>query len=47
MRKFARTWFGPYMVTGANDNGTYHLEELNGMSLAIPVARKRVKAFKK
>ena len=22
-RKFARRWFGPYVVTGANDNGTY------------------------
>ena len=46
-RKFARRWFGPYVVTGANDNGTYHLTELDGTRMAIPVAGKRVKAFKK
>ena len=47
MRKFASRWFGPYVVTGANDNGTYHLAELNGTRMEIPVAGKRVKAFKK
>ena len=46
-RKFARRWFGLYVVTGANDNGTYHLAELDGTRMAIPVAGKRVKAFKK
>ena len=35
------------MVTSANDNGTYHLTELDGSSMAVPVAGKRVKAFKK
>ena len=45
--KFARRWFGPYVVTGANDNGTYHLAELDGTRIAIPVAGKRVKVFKK
>ena len=42
-----RSWFGPYVVTGANDNGTYHLAELDSTRMAIPVAGKRVKAFKK
>ena len=46
-RKFAKRWFGPYVVTGANDNGTYHLAELDGTRMAIPVAGKRIKAFKK
>ena len=46
-RKFARRWFRPYVVTGANDNGTYHLAELDGTRMAIPVAGKRIKAFKK
>jgi hypothetical protein len=46
-RKFARRWFGPYVVTSANNNGTYHLAELDGTRIAIPVAGKRVKAFKK
>ena len=41
--KFARRCFGPYVVTGANDNGTYHLAELDGTRLA----GKRIKAFKK
>ena len=46
MRKFARRRFGPYVVTSANDNGTYHLAELDGMWMAVPVAGKRIKAFK-
>ena len=46
-RKFARRWFGPYTVQSANDNGTYHLAELDGTRMAIPVAGKRIKAFKK
>ena len=39
-RKFARRWFGPYVVTIANDNATYHLVELDGSRLAIPIAGK-------
>ena len=35
------------MVPGANDNGTYHLAELDGTRITIPVAGKIVKAFKK
>jgi hypothetical protein len=35
------------VVTTANDNGTYHLVEIDGTRIAVPVARKRVKAFKK
>ena len=46
-RKFARRWFGPYVVTSANDNAPYHLVELDGSRLAIPIAGKRVKIFKK
>jgi hypothetical protein len=46
-RKFARRWFGPYVVTSVDDNGTYHLAELDGTRIAVPVAGKRVKAFKK
>ena len=40
-------WFGPYVVTSANDNGTYHLAELDETQLIVPVAGKRVKVFKK
>jgi hypothetical protein len=46
-RKFARRWFGPYVVTRVEDNGTYHLAELDETRIAILVAGKRVKAFKK
>ena len=35
------------MVTGANDNGTYDLAELDGTRMAMPIAGKRIKAFKK
>jgi translation initiation factor IF-1 len=47
VRKLARRWFGPYVVTSVDDNGTYHLTELDGTRIAAPVAGKRVKAFKK
>ena len=47
MRKFARRWFGLYAVTSANDNGIYHLAELDYMRIATPVSGKRIKAFKK
>jgi hypothetical protein len=46
-REFARRWFGPYVVMSVDDNGTYHLAELDEMRIAVPVAGKRVKAFKK
>jgi hypothetical protein len=46
-RKFARRWFEPYVETSVDDNGTYHLAELDGSRIAVPVAGKRVKAFKK
>ena len=39
--------FGPYVVQSANDNGTYHLAELDDTRMVIPVALKRIKAFKK
>ena len=35
------------MVTSTNDNGTYHLAELDGTRMAILVAGNRIKAFKK
>jgi hypothetical protein len=35
------------VVTSVDDNGTYHLAELDGTRIAVPVAGKRVKAFKK
>ena len=47
MQKFTRWWIGPYAMTSANDNGTYHLAELDGTRIAVPVAGKRIKAFKK
>ena len=47
MLKFPKRWFGPYTVTSAKDNDTYHLAELDGTRIAMPVAGKRIKAFKK
>ena len=46
-RKFARRWFGPYVVTSANDSATYHLAELDGSRLVVPIVGKRVRIFKK
>ena len=47
MRKFVTRWFEPYVVTRANDNGTYHLAELDGTRTVVPMAEKRIKSFKK
>ena len=47
MRKFAKRWFGPYEVRKVFDNGTYRLCELDGTTLRVPIAGKRVKIFKK
>ena len=35
------------MVTSVNNNGTYHLVELDGTTIPVLVAGKRIKAFKK
>ena len=35
------------MATSTNDNATHNLAELDGTKLAIPLAGKRVKIFKK
>ena len=47
MWKFVKRWFGPYVVTSANDNAMYHLVELDGTRLAVQIAGKQVKIFKK
>ncbi|KAL3687990.1 hypothetical protein R1sor_014299 [Riccia sorocarpa] len=46
-RKFARRWFGPYVVVTVHDNATYSLRELDGTPLRLPIAGKRIKYFKK
>ena len=45
--KFAKRWFKLYVVISANDNATYHLTELDGTRITMPVAGKRIKAFKR
>jgi hypothetical protein len=47
VRKFAKRWFGPYVVIKVHLNGTYSLRELDGTSLCIPVAGKRIKIFRR
>jgi Integrase zinc binding domain/RNase H-like domain found in reverse transcriptase/Reverse transcriptase (RNA-dependent DNA polymerase) len=47
LRKFARRWFGPYVVVVVHDNATYTLRELDGTQLKVPVAGKRIKAFRR
>ena len=44
-RKFSERWFGPYVVKKVEDNATYRLVELDGTSLALLIAGKRVKIF--
>ena len=45
-RKFSQRWFGPYVVKKVEQNATYHLVELDGTPLALPIAGKRIKIFK-
>jgi hypothetical protein len=40
VRKFAKRWFGPYVVIKVHSNGTYSLRELDWTLLRIPVAEK-------
>lgn len=47
LRKFSRRWFGPYVVVATHDNATYTLRELDGTLLRLPIAGKRIKAFKR
>ena len=46
-RKFAKRWFGLYVVKQAYDNATDLLKELDGTELKIPIAGKRIKLFKR
>ena len=45
--KFSHRWFGPYMVKKVEDNAIYRLGELDGTPLALPIAGKRIKIFKR
>ena len=47
VRKFARRWIGPYVVMKVHLNGTYSLRELDGSTLRVPVAGKRIKVFRR
>ncbi|KAH7434574.1 hypothetical protein KP509_06G023700 [Ceratopteris richardii] len=46
-KKLTQRWFGPYIVSKVNNNGTYALCELNGVALKTLIAGKRIKLFKK
>jgi hypothetical protein len=46
MKKFARRWRGPYVVTKVHNNATYTIRELDGVEHRTPYAGKRVKLFK-
>jgi hypothetical protein len=45
--KFARRWFGPYVVEEVHASATYLLGELDGASVQTPIAGKRIKLFRK
>ena len=46
-RRMGLRWFGPYVVKKVEENATYHLVELDGTPLALPIAGKRIKIFKR
>jgi hypothetical protein len=45
--KFSKQWFGPYVIKQAYDIATYLLRELDGTELKIPIARQRIKLFRR
>ena len=47
LRKFSWRWFGPYVVVATYDNALYTHCELDGTVLKIPIAGKRIKAFRR
>ena len=47
IRKFAKRWFGPYIVKQVEDNATYFLRELDGTELKLPIAGKMIKLFRR
>ena len=47
VQKNSQRWFAPYVVKKVEDNATYGLVELDGTPLALPIAGKRVKIFKR
>jgi hypothetical protein len=46
-RKFAKRWFGSYVGKKVEGNATYLLAELGGIRLALAIAGKRIKIFKR
>lgn len=44
-RKFAKRWFGPYVVKKNHNNATYLLQEFSGIELKVPIAEKKIKLF--
>ena len=46
-RKISRRWLGPYFVKKVEDNAIYRLTELDSTSIALPIAGKRIKIFKR
>ena len=46
-QKFSHRWFGPYLVKKVEDNATYRSAKLDGTSLALSIAGKRNKIFKR
>ena len=47
IRKFAKRWFGPYVIKKVYDNATYKLSEIDGSLLQNLILGKRIKIFKK
>lgn len=46
-RKFAKKWFGTYVVKHVNNNVIFLLQKLNGTKLKLPIACKMIKLFRK
>lgn len=47
LKKFARRWRGPYVITKVHDNATYNIREMDGAEHRQPYAGKQVKLFKR
>lgn len=47
LQKKSKYWFRPYVVVEVYNNGTYLLQELNGIEFKTSKINKQIKLFKK
>ncbi|OMJ17852.1 Retrovirus-related Pol polyprotein from transposon [Smittium culicis] len=44
-QKLSNRWYGPFVITKDNNNGSYNIRELNGVDIKLPIAGNRLKRY--